>query len=364
MVRACDVAGLVRHVLVGALQVVADGLLGGRGQGVQDLAHPGLTTRDSLALGHTGSGHQLRRHTLDLLDTAVVLAGLHHGLLGRRGGLVLLLRHTDRPDTTTVEELLDHRLLGGQQHLAGTEHDQLLAEQHADVVGHGAGDVDVVRHDQHGRVDLGVDIDQQLGQIRGTHRIQTGVRLVAQDDLRVQHQRAGQAGTLAHTAGDLTGELVPVIGHTDELELFHHDVADLGLGLLGVLTQREGRVVVDVHRAEQRTVLEQHTEQGADLVELLGRALQDVGAVDDDRAALRAQQADQRLQEHRLTGTRRAQQHADFTLGNRQRDVFPDLRCTERFAQSSHVDLDAHTASFRSQHRRATCCTRLWLESL
>jgi hypothetical protein len=38
----------------------------------------------------------------------------------------------------------------------------------------------------------------------GTHRIQTGVRLVAQDDLRVQHQRAGQASTLCANWAKLT----------------------------------------------------------------------------------------------------------------------------------------------------------------
>ena len=50
---------------------------------------------------------------------------------------------------------------------------------------------------------------------------------------------------------------------------FHHDLADIGLALLRVLAQREGDIVEQIHRAEQRAVLEPHTEQLADLLERL-----------------------------------------------------------------------------------------------
>src|SRR3712207_8537208 len=45
----------------------------------------------------------------------------------------------------------------------------------------------------------------------------------------------------------------------DALPIFD-DLADLLLALVGVLTEREGDVVVEVHRTEQRAVLEQHAE--------------------------------------------------------------------------------------------------------
>ncbi len=158
------------------------------GKGVQDLADPLLAASDASRSGMPGGDRQLGRHAFDLFDTAVVVAGVDHGLLLGHLRLVLLLRHADRANTATVEELTHHRLVTGQQHLAGTEHDQVLAEQHADVVGHRTGDVDVVRHDQDRGVDLSVDVDQQLGQVRGANRVQTGVGLVAEDDLRVEHQ--------------------------------------------------------------------------------------------------------------------------------------------------------------------------------
>ena len=292
-----------------------------------------------------------------------MVTGVDHGLLFGHRRLVLLLGHTDRPDAATVEELPHHRLVTGQQHLAGAEHHQVLAEQHAHVVGHGAGDVDVVRDDQDRAVDLRVDVDQQLRKIGRTNGIQTRVGLVAQDDLRVEHQRAGQPGTLAHTAGDLAGELGLVPAQADQLELLHDDVADFAFLLLRVLTKRERGVVVQAHRAEQSTVLEHHAEQRADLVELLGRAFDDVGAVDDDLAALRPKQADQRLEEHRLTGTGRAKEHADLTGGDLHGDVFPDSLGPERLSQSFNLDSNAHANSFR-QYLPKPHASRLWLESL
>src|ERR1700757_5108053 len=59
---------------------------------VQVLPDAGLATGGRLALGHAGSGRDLRRDALDLLDTAVVVAGLQGGLLLGHGGLVLFLR--------------------------------------------------------------------------------------------------------------------------------------------------------------------------------------------------------------------------------------------------------------------------------
>ena len=122
----------------------------------------------------------------------------------------------------------------------------------------------------------------------GADGVETGVGLVEEHDLGVEHQRAGQAGALAHPAGDLAGQLVLGAEQTDEVHLLHHDLTDLGLGLLGVLAQREGDVVVEVHRAEHRAVLEQHAEQLADLVELLLGAGGDVDALDVRRGPGRA----------------------------------------------------------------------------
>jgi hypothetical protein len=154
------------------------------------------------------------------------------------------------PIAPTVEELLDDRLVRGQQHLAGPEHDQLAQEQHADVVRDGARRADVVRDDQERGVGLRVQVDDELVGVGHAHRIQPRVGLVEQDDLGVEHQRPGEARPLAHTAGDLARQLLLGAFEADHRHLFHDDVADLAFGLAGVLTQRERDVVEQVHRAE------------------------------------------------------------------------------------------------------------------
>ena len=133
----------------------------------------------------------------------------------------------------------------------------------------------------------------------------------------------------------------------DEVHLLHHHGADLGLGLLGVLAQREGDVVVEVHRAEHGAVLEQHAEELADLVELALGAAGDVGALDDDRAAVGLEQADQGLEQHGLAGAGRAEHHADLTGGDGQGHVAPDELLAEGLGESVDLDLDTHGASLR-----------------
>ena len=108
------------------------------------------------------------------------------------------------------------------------------------------------------------------------------------------------------------GSLSSAAEQPDEVDLLHHDGLDLGLGLLGVLAQGEGHVVVEVHRAEHGAVLEQHTEELADLVELLLGARRDVDALDHHAAAVGLEQSDDGLQENRLAGAGRAEHHADL----------------------------------------------------
>jgi hypothetical protein len=105
---------------------------------------------------------------------------------------------------------------------------------------------------------------------------------------------------------------------------------------------RKRDVVVEVERAEQGAVLEQHAEEAAQLVELVLAAVGQVVAVDPDVPPVRPQQADQGLEEDRLAGAGGAEQHRDLACGQRERDVLPDDLPTERLGQSVDHDFDAH----------------------
>ena len=146
--------------------------------------------------------------------------------------------------------------------------------------------------------------DDQLVEVGDAHRVEARVGLVEEHDLRVQHQGPGQAGPLLHPARHLARELLQVVEQPDHACLLEDDLADLALGLLRVLAQRERDVVVEVHRAEQRAVLEQHAELAPDPVQVLLAHADDVLAVDPDLARVGPQQPDDVLQQHRLAGAR------------------------------------------------------------
>ena len=112
-----------------------------------------------------------------------------------------------------------------------------------------------------------------------------------------------------------------MVEHPDEARLLEGDLADLLLGLLRVLSQREGDVVEHVHRAEQRAVLEEDAELAPDPVEVLLAHPHGLLAVDPDLAGVGAQQTDDVLEEDRLAGTGRAHDRGDLAPGDVEGDV-------------------------------------------
>src|SRR4051812_13023541 len=184
--------------------------------------------------------------------------------------LALLGRHLVHPDRalgSAREELaddlivaVDHLLLRAEAHEAG-------AEQDADVVRDAHHGRDVVGDDEEGGAHLLLDLAGELVEVGDAHRVEPRVRLVEEHDLGVHDEGAGQAGALAHPARHLARELLEVVEHPHHLQLREGDLADLLLGLVRVLAQREGRVVVHVHRPEQCAVLEEDAELAAHAVE-------------------------------------------------------------------------------------------------
>jgi hypothetical protein len=112
---------------------------------------------------------------------------------------------------------------------------------------------------------------------------------------------------------------------------------------LRVLTKREGDVVEQGHRPEQRTVLEQHPEHLPDLMQVLHFGFYQVGAVDHDRAGLRFEQADQTPEEDGFPGSGRAEQHADLPGRDREAHVVPDVGSSEGLREALDDDLGTST---------------------
>ncbi len=83
-----------------------------------------------------------------------------------------------------------------------------------------------------------------------------------------------------------------------------------------MLAQREGDVVVEVERPEQRAVLEEHAELLAQLEEVVVGERGDRLPGDDHVALVGVEQADDVLDAHRLAGARWAEDHRHLALGD------------------------------------------------
>src|SRR4051812_24797911 len=227
---------------------------------------------------------------------------------------VTRLLHAQRTLRGPGQELVDELVVGVEELLGRPGLDDAALPQHGDVLGDALGGHDVVRDHDVGAAVLLVDLLDQLAQQRGADRVEARVGLVEEHDVGVEHEGAREAGALAHPARELVGHLVAGVGEADLAQAPVDDLGDLVLALVGVLPQRERRVVVEVHRAEERAVLEQDAELLAHLEQLVVLEVRHGLAVDQDVALVGIQQADHVLDAHRLASARRPQDHRDLAL--------------------------------------------------
>src|SRR3954451_9736546 len=205
---------------------------------------------------------------------------------------VTRLLHAQRTLRGPGQELVDELVVGVEELFGRPGLDDPALPQHGDVLGDALGGHDVVRDHDVGAAVLLVDLLDQLAQQRGADGVQAGVGLVEEHDVGVEHERAREAGALAHAAGELVRHLLARSLEADLPQAAHDDVLDLVLRLVRVLTQREGDVVVEVHRPEQRAVLEQDAELLAHVEQVVVAHARHRLAVDQDVALVGIQQAD------------------------------------------------------------------------
>ena len=122
-----------------------------------------------------------------------------------------------RPRQGDLQDLAD----GGRRPVG--HHHHAIRQQHrlVDVVG-----------DHHHRVaEPRMDLHDAVLQMGAGQRVERAERLVHQQHLGLHGERAGDADALLHAAGDLVRALVLGLRHLHQLEIVHHPVVALGLGL-------------------------------------------------------------------------------------------------------------------------------------
>ena len=154
--------------------------------------------------------------------------------------------------------------------------------------------------------------------------------------------------------GDLARQQVLGALEPDHLELLVHAGRDLALAHPGVLAQREGDVVEEADRAEERAVLEQHPERAAHPLLLRLGPADHVDAVDLAAAGLGPHEPHHGLEEDRLAGAGGTEQRGDLAPRQAQRDVAPDVVTPEALGQPTDLDGCAHDSprpSLEAQQR-------------
>src|SRR4029079_18646675 len=149
-------------------------------------------------------------------------------------------------------------------------------------------------------------------------------RLVGDDQLRAQSERAGDADALPLPARELVGEAVVVLGR----EADHpQQVLDALLALLAVADPVDAHRVADdradaLARVQARVgVLEDHLHLAAQRPQLARAELADPLAVEDDVAGGRLEQPHDAAAERRPAAAGLADETERLALGDAQRDV-------------------------------------------
>ena len=207
-----------------------------------------------------------------------------------------------------------------------------------DPVGDGHRLLLVVR-DQDGRdVDLVVQPAQPLAQLGAHLGVERAERLVEQQHLRLDRERAGERHALALAAGELVGVALLVAGEPDDLEQLVDARGDPVLRLLADL-HPERDVVAHGHVLERGVVLEHEADPAP-----LRRHPGGVVAADHDRAGVRLLQPRDDAQQRGLAGAARAQQRRERAVGDLERHAVERDEVAERLADLAYGD---HSSSLR-----------------
>jgi hypothetical protein len=195
--------------------------------------------------------------------------------------------------------------------------------------------------DEHGGdADPLLDLADVLADADAQLRVEVRERLVEQQHLRLEHERAGERDALLLAARDPRRVAVQVVRQADELE--HPLDALLHLTLRQLpQPQAEGDVLEHRHVRPQRVALEHHRRRPA-----LRRQAGDVASVDEDATAIGMEEAADHAQRRRLPAARRAEQAGQLAAAHLEVEVVDDRAAAEVLRDA----LDAEAAGICVGH--------------
>ena len=240
--------------------------------------------------------------------------------------------------------------------LAVTDLHDLAEVHHGDLGAEVTHDGQVVGDEEERHVELALDVLEQVDDLRLDRDVERRDRLVRDEHLRVQRQRAGDADALALAAGELVGVAVVVLG------VEAHDLQQLldareHLVLRDDLVHLEGRTH---DRADRVTrvqrgvgVLEDHLHVAAQRLHLLVGELGQVVALEHHRAAGRLVEPGDQATGRRLAAAGLADQAQRAALGHLEGDAVHGLHVADGAAYDARgAHREVHLEVVDRQHGR------------
>jgi hypothetical protein len=231
--------------------------------------------------------------------------------------------------------------------------------EHQDAVRHVTGEAHGVGDAEHGHVAAAGDVPQHVEDFGGQFRIEGGRDLVQQQDVGLHRQGTGDGDSLLLAAGELGRIRVRLVGKTDQVEQGSGLLLGFVPGLAQDVDRGLGHVAQYAHVGEQVELLEDHGHAAADApdVRLAGRNqvlallfVEQVLAVDSDRAGVRLGQRHQHAQDRGLAGPARADQGHAFAVADLEGQVVEHHVVPEALAHLLELD-EVHVTPW---YRRST----------
>ena len=259
------------------------------------------------------------------------------------------------------QQRLGVRMLGIAEQLLGLgQLDHLADVHHAHPVGDVLDDAEVVGDEQVGEVEFGLQILQQVEDLRLDGHVEGGHRLVTTDELRLRRERPGDADTLALAAGEGVRIALEVLDlQADGVHQLLDPIFQFLSARQVVGHQRLGDDVQYRHAWIQRRVgvLEDHLHVAADLPQpvlvQLGDVDRRVGGLEleVDRAVGGLDRAQDAAPQGRLAAAGLSHQAERLSLVDEQVDAVDGLDVTGDAAQEPLLDREVLAQLIHSQER-------------
>ena len=215
--------------------------------------------------------------------------------------------------------------------------------QHDDAVGQRHGLHLVVRHVDHGGLELLVELGELVAHLHAQRGVQVGQRLIEKKDLGLAHDGPADGHALALAARQVLGLALQQVVDVQDLGGLLHRRVDLGFGHLGQL-QPERHVVVQVHVRVERIALEHHGDA------TLGRRhVVDHPPADAQFPARDVLQPRDGAQQGALAAARRAHEDHELAVAHFQVDIAQHLDLAIGFLHFLEHDV-GHSLTFRARY--------------